>query len=151
MHVNSSTKQQEWRGAGFAQQAAVLAVRKGGAESRCASSAEGTEERGAFRRGSSSPGDSREETALNEAWEEAGIRGQLVGQAIGTYEYAKFGTSLTVTVYVMRVVEELAEWPERRWRQRRWAPMSEAASLLARHPVKPLLDHVSGRLGTDGV
>ena len=63
-------------------------------------------------------GDSREETALKEAWEEAGIRGQLVGEAIGTYEYAKFGTRLTVAVYVMSVVEELAEWPEMRLRHR---------------------------------
>ena len=117
-------------------------------KSRCASSAEGTEEHGAFRRGSSSPGDSREEAALKEAWEEAGIRGQLVGEAIGTYEYAKFGTRLTVAVYVMRVVEELAEWPEMRLRHRKWVPLGEVASVLARHPVRSLLDHVSVRLRT---
>ena len=94
------------------------------------------------------PGDSREEAALKEAWEEAGIRGQLVGEAIGTYEYAKFGTRLTVAVYVMRVVDELPEWPEMRFRHREWVPLSEAASVLARHPVRSLLDDVSVRLRT---
>jgi 8-oxo-dGTP pyrophosphatase MutT (NUDIX family) len=92
-------------------------------------------------------GDSPEETALNEAWEEAGIHGQLVGEAIGTYEYAKSGSRLTVAVYVMRVVEELTTWPEIRVRERRWVSMGDAASALTRHPVWPLLDRVSARLG----
>lgn len=56
--------------------------------------------------------------------------------------------SHTVAVYVMRVVEELAEWPEMRLRQRKWVPLGEAASVLARHPVRSLLDRVSVRMGT---
>jgi 8-oxo-dGTP pyrophosphatase MutT (NUDIX family) len=144
------TEQKQWSGAGLAQQAAVLAVRQGSAEFEvCLIRRRDTGKCG-IPKGFIDPGDSPEETALKEAWEEAGIRGQLVGQAIGTYEYQKFGTRLTVAVYVMRVIEELAEWPEMRWRQRRWAPMGEAASVLRRHPVRPLLDHVSVRLGIDG-
>ena len=142
------TEQQERRGAGFPQQAAVLAVRKGGAEVEVCLIRR--RDRGAWGipKGFIESGDSREETALNEAWEEAGIRGQLLGEAIGTYEYAKLGTRLTVAVYVMRVVEELAVWPEMRLRQRRWASLAEAASMLARHPARALLDLVSVRLGT---
>ena len=52
------------------------------------------------------PGDTHEETALNEAWEEAGINGRLLGAAIGTYRYRKWGTRLTVAVYVMEVLEQ---------------------------------------------
>ncbi len=142
------TERQEWRDAGFPQQAAVLAVRKGGTQVEVCLIRR--RDRGAWGipKGFIESGDSREETALNEAWEEAGIRGQLVGEAIGTYEYAKFGTRLTVAVYVMRVVEELAEWPEMRLRHRKWVPLGEAASVLARHPVRSLLDHVSVRLRT---
>ena len=145
------TKQQEWRGAGFPQQAAVLAVREGGAEVEVCLIRR--RDRGAWGipKGFIESGDSREETALNEAWEEAGIRGQLVGEAIGTYEYAKFGTRLTVAVYVMRVVEELAEWPEMRLRHRKWVPLGEVASVLARHPVRSFFDHVSDRLRTGAV
>ena len=142
------TEQQEWRGAGFPKQAAVLAVRKGGADIEVCLIRRRDRRAWGVPKGFIEPGDSREKTALNEAWEEAGIRGQLVGEAIGTYEYAKFGTRLTVAVYVMRVVEELDEWPEMRLRHRKWVPLSEAASVLVRHPVRSLLDHVSVRLGT---
>jgi len=140
--------EQQWCGAGFPQQAAVLAVRQGGAEIEVCLIRRRDAGAWGIPKGFIDPGDSREDTALNEAWEEAGIRGQLVGDAIGTYEYAKLGTRLTVAVYVMRVVEELAEWPEMRLRERKWTPMGEAASVLTRHPVRPLLDHVSVRLGT---
>jgi 8-oxo-dGTP pyrophosphatase MutT (NUDIX family) len=129
------------------QQAAVLAVRKSGADMEvCLIRRRGAGAWG-IPKGFIDQGDSPEETALNEAWEEAGIHGQLVGEAIGTYEYAKSGTRLTVAVYVMRVVEELTTWPEMRLRERRWVPMGEVASALKRHPVWPLLDHVSDRLG----
>ena len=141
-------EQKQWTGAGLAQQAAVLAVRKDGADVEVCLIRR--RDRGAWGipKGFIDPGDSREKTALNEAWEEAGIRGQLVGEAIGTYEYAKFGTRLTVAVYVMRVLEELAEWPEMRFRHRKWVPLGEAASVLVRHPVRSLLDHASVRMGT---
>jgi ADP-ribose pyrophosphatase len=85
------------------------------------------------------PGDTREETALNEAWEEAGLRGQLLGEAIGTYQYVKFRGRLTVAVYVMEVLTEEPAWPEARLRERRWFRMDEAVTLLAGHPVNPLL------------
>ena len=129
------------------QQAAVIAVRNSGADIEvCLIRRQGAGAWG-LPKGCIEPGDTSEETALNEAWEEAGINGQLVGQAIGTYEYAKSGTTLTVAVFVMRVVEELTTWPEIRLRDRRWVPMADAASALRRHPVWSLLDQVSARLG----
>jgi 8-oxo-dGTP pyrophosphatase MutT (NUDIX family) len=51
------------------------------------------------------PGDTPEETALNEAWEEAGLRGRLIGDVVGTYEYEKWNTTFAVTVYLMEVLE----------------------------------------------
>ena len=86
------------------------------------------------------PGDSQEETALNEAWEEAGLKGRLLGDAIGTYEYRKWGTTLVVAVYVMEVLEEHDDWQEANFRERRWTPFGVATSLLRDHPVLPLLD-----------
>jgi 8-oxo-dGTP pyrophosphatase MutT (NUDIX family) len=142
------TEQKQWSVAGLAQQAAVVPVRQDGSDIEVCLIRR--RDRGAWGipKGFIDPGDSREKTALNEAWEEAGIRGQLVGEAIGTYDYAKFGTRLTVAVYVMRVVEELAEWPEMRLRHRKWVPLGEAASVLAHHPVRSLLERVSVRMGT---
>ena len=86
------------------------------------------------------PGATHEETALNEAWEEAGIEGRLLGGSIGTYRYRKWGTRLTVKVYVMELLKQLPRWEESAFRERLWVPFSEAGVLLADHPVAPLLD-----------
>jgi phosphohistidine phosphatase len=85
------------------------------------------------------PGDTHEETALNEAWEEAGLTGRLVGNAIGTYKYQKWGRSLTVAVFVMEVLEQEGTWLEDHLRERKWMSFTEAESRLVRHPVSPLL------------
>ena len=129
------------------QQAAVLAVRNGGPDIEVCLIRRNDAGAWGIPKGFIDDGDTPEETALNEAWEEAGIHGQLMGEAIGTYEYTKSGTRLTVAVYVMRVVEELTTWPEMRLRERRWVSMGDAVSALTRHPVRPLLDDASARLG----
>ena len=86
------------------------------------------------------PGATHEETALNEAWEEAGIKGRLLGAAIGTYRYRKWGTRLTVAVYVMELVQQAPTWEEAAFRERRWVPFAEGGLLLADHPVASLLE-----------
>lgn len=85
------------------------------------------------------PGTTHEQTALNEAWEEAGIKGRLLGAAIGTYRYRKWGSRLTVAVYVMELLQQARTWEESSFRERLWVPFAEAGILLADHPVAPLL------------
>ena len=91
-------------------------------------------------------GDSHEETALNEAWEEAGLKGRLIGDAIGTYEYEKWDLDLVVAVYLMDVLEQHDDWEEAHYRDRTWKSLGEAASVLAEHPVLPLLERARSRL-----
>lgn len=95
------------------------------------------------------PGDTHKETALNEAWEEAGITGRLLGQAVGTYRYRKWGTKLTVAVFVMEVLHQESRWEESQIRERMWTTFTEAEGLLSDHPVAPLLDRVRA-LVTEG-
>ena len=124
---------------GVPEQAAVIPVRRLGRHlqvcviRRIAASSWG------IPKGLVEPGDSHEHTALNEAWEEAGIRGRLLGGPVGTYRYKKSGTTLTVAVYVMEVLSQQATWQEAALRQRMWTSFSEAGVLLANHPVAPLL------------
>jgi 8-oxo-dGTP pyrophosphatase MutT (NUDIX family) len=93
------------------------------------------------------PGDTPEETALKEAWEEAGLKGRLVGGAIGSFEYEKWSiTRYAVTVYLMEVLEQATDWHEAPYRERRWASFDEAASLLKDHPVRALLDRAKDLL-----
>lgn len=92
------------------------------------------------------PGETLEQAALKEAWEEAGLHGKVVGNSIGSYEYEKWGYDLTVSVFLMEVSDEEREWEESRFRERAWSPMDEAFALLKSHPVKPLLDAAATRL-----
>src|SRR6185436_15786671 len=71
------------------------------------------------------PGNTATETAIIELWEEAGVRGRVVGDPIGTYQYAKWGTTLNVSVYVIEVLEVLDTWPEDDFRERRWATFED--------------------------
>ena len=127
------------RSATFPEQAAAIPVRRLGRNLQvCVIRRRGGGSWG-IPKGLVEPGDSHEHTALNEAWEEAGIRGRLLGSAIGTYKYKKWSTRLTVAVYVMEVLSQHGTWDEAEFRERMWTPFSEAGVLLADHPVAPLL------------
>ena len=91
-------------------------------------------------------GDTSKDAALKEAFEEAGLKGRLVGDAVGNYEYQKWGTMLDVTVYLMEVREEDEDWDEADVRDRRWTSFEDAADLLERHPVQSLIDAAKARL-----
>jgi 8-oxo-dGTP pyrophosphatase MutT (NUDIX family) len=64
------------------------------------------------------PGQTAGETALQEAWEEAGLVGALEREPIGTYLYEKEGQRYHVTVFVMKVTSVEQDWPEREQRER---------------------------------
>ena len=67
------------------------------------------------------------QSALGEAFEEAGLRGRVVGPAVGSFTYAKWEGICTVEVFAMAVEEVCDDWPERGERNRRWLPLAEAA------------------------
>jgi 8-oxo-dGTP pyrophosphatase MutT (NUDIX family) len=92
------------------------------------------------------PGFTPEQAALQEAREEAGLEGRVVGDRIGTYDYDKWGVTLTVAVFLMEVSSEADEWEEMEYRARRWCPYDEAASLLKQHPIFSLFPTAARRL-----
>lgn len=125
--------------AAFPEQAASIPVRRLGRSLQMCVIRRTTSSSWGIPKGLVDPGDTHEHTALNEAWEEAGIRGRLLGSTIGTYKYKKWGTKLTVAVFVMEVLSQHATWDEAAFRERMWTSFSEAGVLLADHPVAPLL------------
>ena len=92
------------------------------------------------------PGETPQQAALKEAWEEAGLTGRLVGGPIGSYEYEKWGEELTVSVFLMEVTGEEDDWQESRLRERGWSSVEAAFSMLKKHPVKPLLEAAATKL-----
>jgi 8-oxo-dGTP pyrophosphatase MutT (NUDIX family) len=93
-----------------------------------------------FPKGIIEPGQSREEAALNEALEEAGLHGQIVGDAIGDYEDAKWGAKLRVSVLVMEVTGCEDKWLEAGVRERCWVSPERASELLAKPNLRQFID-----------
>ncbi|MBT3359775.1 MAG: NUDIX hydrolase [Rhodospirillales bacterium] len=93
---------------------------------------------------------SPQDSALMEAFEEAGLRGRVVGPALGRYTYEKWGGVCTVEVFPMRVTETLAQWPEREVRTRRWLPPLSAARRADDAKVAAMIRKLAARLGAAG-
>ncbi|MFZ4687351.1 MAG: NUDIX hydrolase, partial [Hyphomonadaceae bacterium] len=61
-----------------------------------------------------------QQSALNEALEEAGILGAIEGPSIGGYSYLKYDVPCRVELYAMRVERTLNRWLEQDERERDW-------------------------------
>ena len=130
------------------QQAGVIAFRRGPQRTEVCLIRRKNSGRWAIPKGLIDPGDTLEQTALNEALEEAGLRGRLLmGDPIGTYERGKMATRLTVAVCIMEVLHVEESWQEDSFRERRWASFGEAAEMLDGHPAQILLERVRVLLG----
>jgi 8-oxo-dGTP pyrophosphatase MutT (NUDIX family) len=89
------------------------------------------------------------EVASQEAYEEAGLVGQIVGKRpIGRFHYEKRlanGAVLCgVRVYLFRVERQLDDWPERRQRTTQWFEANEAASLVEEGGLAEIISNFAG-------
>jgi 8-oxo-dGTP pyrophosphatase MutT (NUDIX family) len=74
-------------------------------------------------------------SAAREAFEEAGVLGQISRKPLGQYHYDKRLRSgrvqhVRVTVFALKVAEESPVWPEQGQREKRWLTPAEAAPLV---------------------
>jgi len=76
------------------------------------------------------PGLTPYESAAKEAWEEAGVRGEIVARKLGRYLQRKWGGICEIEVFPMKVTEEFPEWPEGDFRRREWMSVSEAVGRI---------------------
>ena len=70
------------------------------------------------------------ESAMNEAFEEAGIIGKIESEPLGTYHYKKWGGICHVHVYACEVTKIHNIWPEMRLRVRKWFPVTDMAGKI---------------------
>jgi len=96
-----------------------------------------------FPKGMIDPGETARETALKEAWEEAGVRGRLVGPPLGTTAVVRWGRTLQVVWFAMEVRDAAATWDESDRRQRVWVDADEARRRLGTADLVPLVDAVA--------
>lgn len=90
-------------------------------------------------KGKIDPGHTTAEAALIEAWEEAGLLGELDRGPVGRYEYEKYGRTHRVSVFVMRVSDQKDVWPEFRVRQREWVGVDEAVERVEEPDLRDIL------------
>ena len=76
------------------------------------------------------PGFTPQETALQEAYEEAGIKGVLHPDVIGEFSYSKWQGICKVQIFLMKVENELSHWPEKFFRQRKWVDIDQATKMI---------------------
>ena len=83
------------------------------------------------------------ESAIKEAFEEAGINGKVPDKKVGDYVYHKDdkidGTTYKVAVYSMRVTYELDIWPEDNRRKREWMSVEKAAHSVDEIELRQLI------------
>jgi phosphohistidine phosphatase len=98
-------------------------------------------------KGVKEPGLSLRDSAGKEAFEEAGVRGEVDAEPIGHYEYAKWGGTCKVAVFPMAVSECLpdGDWEESH-RERQWLSPQEAKDRLDEPELGKLVGNLAKRL-----
>lgn len=128
------------------QQAAAIPYRRAGGRLQfCLVTSSGSG-RWVIPKGTIENGQKARHTALQEAREEAGLRGRIVGEAVGCYQYEKWGTVFTVAAFLMEVSKAATEWDERAFRRRCWVSAAEAARRLGKHPARHVFQRAVGTL-----
>ncbi|MGK7872712.1 MAG: NUDIX hydrolase [Xenococcaceae cyanobacterium] len=80
-----------------------------------------------------------QESAANEAWEEAGVIGEVLPTLMGTYIYHKWGGTCRMRVFLLRVETLQSDWPEANYRERQWLSITEAVKRLREAELKQIL------------
>ena len=83
-------------------------------------------------------------TALQEAWEEAGVEGQAGKKELGRFHYEKlrehgFAIPVDVRVFPVAVSALKESFPEAGQRKRQWFPIAEAAELVSDEGLRPII------------
>lgn len=82
------------------------------------------------------------EAARQEAWEEAGLLGEVLPTPIGLYHYSKWDRDHEVTVYWLTVKHVADTWPEKSQRVREWVPPQEAIHRVQEPELKRLIEAI---------
>ena len=82
---------------------------------------------------------SAQESAAREALEEAGIKGVVLPDEIGTYTYEKLGGSYKVRLYYMEVTKLKDNWDEKHFRKRKLLTPKQAIKKVVPAAVSKIM------------
>jgi CYTH domain-containing protein/8-oxo-dGTP pyrophosphatase MutT (NUDIX family) len=86
------------------------------------------------------------EVAAMEAWEEAGITGNLDRKAVGIYEESNDGRDDRIELFALAVEKQENKWPEMSFRDRRWFGFEEALSVICYPGIAALMQKLKASL-----
>ena len=89
-----------------------------------------------------------QEAALQEAFDEAGLSGVIIGEPLGQYVFKKRDKKHEVLVYLMQVQSCANEWKESHERLRQWVSLETARGLIDRPRLAQLLLTAAARIVT---
>lgn len=83
-------------------------------------------------------------SAKQEAFEEAGVLGEIETVPVGSYRQRKVSADgkdieVAVQAFAMRVTDEQRSWPEMRERKRSWMPLADAIQTIRDAEIRSLL------------
>lgn len=88
--------------------------------------------------------------AAVEAFEEAGLIGEVQVPSVGSYRYPKYARGQAATVHVdvflLDVEQQCVEWPEKGQREVVWVSPAEAAAMVAERDLATILARLEGSL-----
>jgi 8-oxo-dGTP pyrophosphatase MutT (NUDIX family) len=92
------------------------------------------------------------EQAAREAFEEAGLKGEVGRERLGSYRYAKLlrggrSVPVRVDVFPLAVTGRLDDWPEKDQREAVWVTPAEAAALVDEGGLAAILLDLAARPG----
>jgi 8-oxo-dGTP pyrophosphatase MutT (NUDIX family) len=91
------------------------------------------------------------EAAAREAWEEAGVEGKIMGNAIGIYSYNKLEDKkddlpCIVAIFPLKVQRLADDYPEVSMRRRKWFSVEKAAAKLDEPELRQIVRNFDPRL-----
>jgi len=89
--------------------------------------------------------------AAQEAEEEAGVRGDISHEPLGSFTYEKqvvSGLCVTakVIVFPLAVREVMDEWKESNWRRRKWFTLDKAAEAIQEPGLREIINSIGAEM-----
>lgn len=98
-------------------------------------------------KGTIEAGETHEECAAREAAEEAGLKGEILQPALGSFVDRRGKRTTQVLLMLMRVQRCAKKWPEKKVRTRRWFTAKKAIKRIGRGEITELIGLAIERIG----
>ena len=86
------------------------------------------------------PGQTAQEAAIAETWEEGGVRGVASEEPIARYEYDIGAGRCKVDIFEIEVDIVEDDWPESHERRRTWLSPEDALETISGHTLRSILE-----------